>query len=349
MDSIENILGLARSGKYEVCIWGAGYVGRNYGYELLKGLGINVNYYCDNNVELYGKEIRDGLYCVDKKQIHKDVICFILTSGHLIRDIKIQLAKIGVTKIVNYMELCEYQSKDFFDFQKRKQIVIYTCVVGGYDEVKEPEIIEDNCDYYMISDKKPKKDSIYQYIDINEVINKSITDNARKNRYCKVNAHKIFSQYRYSIYFDGNFVLKGNMSKYIKKLPKTKMALLGKTSYESVYAEAMRCMLHGRDDKDKFLCQAEKYWLEGMPDNFGMFLPGIMIREHNNPICRKVMDEWWQEIDTYTKRDMISLSYVLWKNGFTYEDVYFLLNEADAVDGEEWMMRREHGKKRIDN
>lgn len=348
-NKIEETINLAKRDDYKVCIWGAGYVGTNYGYELLRQWGISVDFYCDNNKNLYGKEIKDGIICLPQNSISGKVVCFILTSGHLIADITEQLTEMGITHVTNYMDLCEYQSRSFFEFQKRNQIAIYTCVVGGYDEINEPEIMEENCDYYIISDREPKEDTVYKYMKIDSVLEEDITDNARKNRYCKINAHKIFSNYRYSIYIDGNIVLKKGIQRYIEELPKTKIMTLARTSYKSVYAEALRCMMHGRDDKKKFLNQAEKYWLEGMPDDFGLLLPGIMVREHNNPVCRKIMEDWWNEVQSYSKRDMISLPYVLWKNGYTIDDVGTLSNKFDVTDGDEWALKRNHGKSRVDN
>lgn len=344
---IEKVIELARLGERKVCIWGAGFVGTNYGYQMLKELEISIDFYCDNNVQLYGKEIKDGIVCVDKKDIPLDAVCFVLTSGHLISDISKQLKEMGLTDVVNYMELCEYKSRDYFDFQKRNQIAVYTCVVGEYDEVAEPECIEEGCDYYIISDKKPKNGTIYKYLDINDYIEPEMQDNTRKNRYCKINPHKIFPQYRFSIYFDGNIILKEGISKYIEELPKTRITALARTSYNSVYAEALRCMLHGRDDKEKFLRQVEKYWLEGMPEEYGLVLPAVMVREHNNPICKSIMEQWWNEICSYSKRDMISFPYVLWKNGYSIDDVSTLAEALDVTDGNEWIVRRDHGKKRV--
>jgi len=345
-DRIENIISLAKSDDYKVCVWGGGYVGTNYGYELLKELGINIDFYCDNNDELIGKEIKDGIPCVNKEQITNQVICFVMVSRHLVNDITVQLTEMGVTNIINYLDLCEYQSKNFFEFQKRNQIAIYTCVVGEYDEVEEPEMIENNCDYYIISDKAPKKNTIYNYINIDK-LGKSDLDDTRKNRYCKINAHKVFPQYRYSIYIDGNIVLKKGIMQYIQKLPKTRIIALARASHTSIYAEALRCMMHGRDDKQKFLDQTEKYWLEGMPEDFGLVAPTIMVREHNNPICVKLMEEWWKEVAKYSKRDMISLPYVLWKNGYTINDIETLSDIPDVLDGDEWTFKRDHKKSRI--
>ena len=35
-NKVEDLIKLAKCDDYKVCVWGAGYVGTNYGYELLK-------------------------------------------------------------------------------------------------------------------------------------------------------------------------------------------------------------------------------------------------------------------------------------------------------------------------
>ena len=118
-NKVEDLIKLAKCDDYKVCVWGAGYVGTNYGYELLKQWGINIDFYCDNNVNLHGTQIKDGIICISPNNIPINVVCFVLTSGHLIADIKMQLTEMGIINVVTYMELCEHQSKTFFEFQKK--------------------------------------------------------------------------------------------------------------------------------------------------------------------------------------------------------------------------------------
>ena len=39
------------------------------------------------------------------------------------------------------------------------------------------------------------------------------------------------------------------------------------------------------------------------------------------PTIKKIMNEWWSFILNYSKRDQLSCSYVLWKNGIKIEDI----------------------------
>lgn len=341
---LENKLEIARSGKYKICAWGAGYVGKGAGYKILAELGIRIDFYCDRDPALHGTEIIDGIRCIAPDDIPKDTICFIMTGLNNSPDIRAKLSGFPLKYVIDFSELCEYKSKNLWDCQKKNQIVVYTCVVDGYDEVQEPAEAIPNCDFYLISDKK-KENSIYQYIDIDDIEECRHLDNTRKNRYCKINAHKLFPNYRYSIYFDGYAVLYSAITKYIEQLPKTRIIGLYRQS-NTVYAEAAKQMLLKRDKEEKFIRQVEKYWNEGFPEDFGVIGPGLLIRQHNHPICRKLMEDWWDEVLTFSNRDMLSLPYVLWKNGYTIEDVGVCSKQMDIPDVEGHIWPRDHKKPR---
>lgn len=324
---VEELIKEAKEKKHEVCIWGAGNAGKT-GLRMLQRMGVSVDFYCDKNPDLWGNEIIDNIKCISPDEIkNRDVICFVMASVLLIKEICSDVKALGIKKIITYDELCELEIRGYFPFKSRKQIVAYTCIVGDYDRLKEPISISDKCDYYVISDKRPEKDSVFQYIDVEECIPEYIDDNVKKNRFCKINAHKLFPQYRYSIYFDGNMTLKSNIDQVIRELPKTRIMTLAQNPINCVYMEAMRASELGRVNKDIAMKQVEKYWLEGMPENFGSVICSILIREHNNPICRKIMDDWWYQVEHFSRKDQIAFPYVIWKNNYSMNDVATLNGE----------------------
>lgn len=335
---------LAQSGEYSVCIWGAGYIGTGSGLQLLKKREISVDYYCDNNAKLWGKKIVDEIVCISPQelQLKRDkVICFLMIGAVDSEEVLQQIKKMRIDKIVLYNELFEMETKEFFPFMKKKNIAVYTCVVGDYDNLKEPLSISSECDYFVISDRKPVHKTVFQYVDINKCVPNSIEDNTRKNRYCKINAHKIFPNYRYSIYFDGNIQLNDSIVELIKQLPVTRTTAFCPNFWKSIYREMMSVLQNKRDEKELVMKQAEKYWLEGMPEDYGSVMCGIMIREHNNPKCKKIMEQWWQQLESFSRRDQISLPYVLWKNGYTIDDVNTITDKF-TIEGRYWKFEREH-------
>lgn len=335
----------AQEKKYEVCIWGAGNAGVS-GINMLKRMGISVDYFCDKNAKLWGKKIVDDIRCVSINEIkNKNVICFVMASVLFIDEICKEVQMAGIEKIVTYDDLCNLEIGTYFPFMKKKQIAAYTCITGNYDDLKEPDSISEECDYYVISDERPPIDSIFQYIDINSCVPKYIEDDTKKNRYCKINAQKIFPQYRYSIYFDGSIRLKNNIVKKINELPKTKIMVLSRTKINCVYIETMRAIELGRVNKETALKQIEEYWLQGMPENFGTVACGLLIREHNNPICKKIMEDWWEQVEQYSRKDQISFPYVIWKNNYLMDDIATV--NGDDLNADEYLiLNKIHNKPR---
>ncbi len=61
------------------------------------------------------------------------------------------------------------------------------------------------------------------------------------------------------------------------------------------------------------------------------------------------MEACWDEVWNYSNRDMVSLPYILWKNGYEIEDVGVLSKILDEYNGSEWEFSPEHLKPRIQN
>lgn len=336
----------ARNESVEVCIWGAGHIGTQFGLTLLKKRDIHVDYFCDNNPLLWGKVIMDGIQCISPNELKvkaDNVVCFVMVGVLYCDDVLVQIEELGIKRVVQYNDLINEETKSYFAFMKKKSIAVYTCIVGDYDELQEPLSVSSECDYFVISDKRPDENSVFQYIDIKTVLPENIMDNTRKNRYCKINAHKIFPQYRYSIYFDGNIQLDQTIVELIKELPKTRLITFCPNYWSSVYREIISVLQNGRDDEQLVTKQAEVYWLSGMPDDYGGFMCGILIREHNNPVCMKIMEEWWQQVKKYSARDQIALPYVLWKNGYVSSDVGVVEKKYNYINGGKyWRFKKEH-------
>ena len=198
----------------EVYLFGTGKIGTGIGYEIIKLFGIQVTYFCDNDAKKWGKIIKDGICCIPphKLQEKKQNACFILVGRDLLEGIEKQVRQMGIETVITYEELkrVDFPLDDFYagpfrydesDCIKRqgmlsenrdmsfrvknfgnRKIAVYTCIVGGYDKVYEPKAVSDLCDYYLISDQKPEKPSVWQWIDIAEAVPEWVTDPVRKNR-----------------------------------------------------------------------------------------------------------------------------------------------------------------------
>lgn len=331
-----------RDGKHDVVYWGVGKISRGIVFETLKKCGVVPLCFCDSNEKLWDKEVASGIYCRDyhKLEIDNDKTVWVILVKDSVVQQKImeQIQRIGGKHIIAYQDLLkslEY-TRLYFEFIGQEHIAVYTCVVDDYDVVEEPSFDSDSYDFYLVSDKPPRQDSKFKWLNIREIVPEDIDDYTKMNRYCKINAHLLFPRYRRSIYFDGNFAVLKPLDEFFDKLKKTGVGVYSRHTRKGLYEEAVAVIELGKDKEDVVRRQIKKYWQCGMPKEFGLAACGLLLRNHNNPNCINIMHAWWNEVKTYSKRDQISFLYAVWSNGFSVEDIFFISNHFES---EYWEIR----------
>lgn len=201
-----------------------------------------------------------------------------------------------------------------------KKVAIYTAVFGNYDNVPEPLIKPDNCDYFIFTDQTTDfSNSLWQKKNIPKKIEG--LNNVEKNRYIKMHPHEFFEDYEYSIYIDGNIQVITDLTEYINKLGDIGIGVHKHKCRTCVYDELKIIVKNGKDNKknaDKHL----KYLIEtNMPKNYGLLECGMIVRRHNDELCVEIMNSWWDEFSNYSKRDQISLPHVLFIHNIPIESV----------------------------
>lgn len=82
----------------EICLFGAGYIGKTQGYETIKAFGLNVDFYCDNNI-MPGTIVRDGIEVRDIQYLYRNkerIWVFITVSKRYQEQIAGQLEEHGI-------------------------------------------------------------------------------------------------------------------------------------------------------------------------------------------------------------------------------------------------------------
>ena len=85
----------------------------------------------------------------------------------------------------------------------------------------------------------------------------------------------------------------------------------------------------------------EEKGFNGIYQSGKFFETNVLLRKHNTAECINLMNHWWEWIEKNSKRDQLSLTYVLWKNSV---NVNYLFEEKNLrnvdflrVDGEHQM------------
>ena len=216
---------------------------------------------------------------------------------------------------------------------KNNKIVIYTAFTGDYDSLKEPDFIDDNCDYVCFSDNPNLSSDTWKIIPMEE----STLDNNRKAKQYKVLPHKYFPDYKYSFWLDGTFKIKGSIREYIYKYIKanSKMLCVIHTERDCLYEEYEASKIIPRYPRAVMEEQVKSYREEGFPEHYGLAVLGAIFREHNDLEVIKLMEGWWDEIIKFTNQDQLSFGYVAWKNDFhpSVSLIYYWDNKYWAKEG----------------
>lgn len=203
---------------------------------------------------------------------------------------------------------------------KSNSRVIYTCITGNYDELIQHNCTNLNYDYICFTDNdellKQQKVGTWE---IKPLFFDKL-DDTKNARWHKTHPHILFPNYEYSIWIDSN----GNiLSDKIFNIAEKDLLIPKHFSRNCIYDEALACIIGKKETLHNISAIVDILEENKMPKNYGLNETNILLRRHNVPQIIKLMDEWWSYIEKYTKRDQLSLSYVLWKNDISIDDISF--------------------------
>ena len=192
--------------------------------------------------------------------------------------------------------------------------VIYTCITGGYDDLKDLSFTSDDFDYVCFTD------SVYtgnEFWDIRP-LPKEVEglSQVKKQRYVKINAHNLLPEYDLSVWIDGIVNIKSDVNELLDDILEDGISIYVPThpSRDCIYKEAKAVLAAKKDVKEIVDPQIERYKKEGFPHNNGLLQSNILIRKHNEEDCVRLMEAWFNELKDNSHRDQLSFNYVLWKN-----------------------------------
>jgi hypothetical protein len=138
---------------------------------------------------------------------------------------------------------------------------------------------------------------------------------ASRCRWAKFHPHHVFPRHTASIYVDGNIEIIGDLAPLLRILVCHPIAMYEHPFRRCSYAEAIECELIGFDKPERICQQFERYRVAGFPRDLGLFEANVILRTHRDPALMRAMDRWWAEWQSGVKRDQLSLTYALWREG----------------------------------
>lgn len=288
---------------------------------------INYDMCKENGVHYFDENYMHGLY---NKKVAQDADRYDTGAAFYLHASKYKYKEVDHTQYVEHYKAGSWDSKasrnvskykspeDFIQKYKThwetgRKKVVYTCISGPYDTLREPLYIDDDYDYVCFTDQNINS----QFWNIRPMPKETEgLSQAKKQRYVKLMTHKVFPEYDFSVYVDANVDIKHSIDQYVKEncdLEK-KSLFVGKHPVRDCIYEEEKAVIKLKKDKEEITHpQISRYREEGFPEHFGLPQDCILFRKHNTEECIKIDELWWKELKAGSHRDQLSFSYVVWK------------------------------------
>lgn len=242
-----------------------------------------------------------------------------------------------VTNAVKYLQGCwlkQEAARHYKNYARGEscfsgsgRVVVYTAIVGDYDELKEPDVIDERVHYVCYTDNPNLKSDIWEIRCMEDCAE---SDMCRKAKVFKILPHKFFAEYDWSIWVDGSFQITGSLLDVLKeKIGREKTAFCLHNVRNCAYAEAEACITYQKDLRTVIERQMNQYKKEGYPMENGLIFGGFIVRKHNDKEVIRLMETWYCEIERNSRRDQLSFNYAAWKSKINFDvlDIDFLDNK----------------------
>ena len=221
--------------------------------------------------------------------------------------------------------------------------VIYTILVGKYDDLLQPLEVDESFDYICFSNDFSEKTIGVWSI---RKIPFSDDDNTRVSRYSKLLPHKVLQEYDYSLYIDANIQITGSeFYRFVNQriLEGVLVAQVPNIFRDCIYKDIEIAYRRRKVNLRGAMRQYRHLKQKGFPEHFGLFENNVLLRKHNDPSVVDVSEAWWKEYCDYTHRDQFSLMYVYWKKNYMPS---YLLDEGKNARNVTFLKLTPHPKEK---
>lgn len=192
-----------------------------------------------------------------------------------------------------------------------KKFVVFGAVIGGYDNILQPCVIDERFDYILFSDSHAEGiDGIWQIRRIN-YINQ---EQPKIARYVKTHPEDLLSEYDASLWLDANIRITGHeiYERFIELFEcGTLIASVKHTAYDCVFNEMFSVLDFQYENERTVLNWGHYLRSINFPKHAGLFETGLLYRRHSTKEIMRFDSTWWDYIDLFSKRDQLSFTVAL--------------------------------------
>jgi hypothetical protein len=197
--------------------------------------------------------------------------------------------------------------------------ILYACANLAYDQIFSPVVPSPGIEPVLFSDRRPRFVSGWNWRPMPEEAARLGPTLA--NRHAKFFPMKIFPEADYSIYADANLLVIADLNPLLAEFiaSDADIGLFPHSARSDIYSEFEFCKQVGKIAPADHALGAEQmdfYRAEGLSDPHVFTENAIILRRHGRGTARgaaleAAMEMWWDQLARFTKRDQLSLPYVL--------------------------------------
>ena len=202
-----------------------------------------------------------------------------------------------------------------------KNICVYTCITGNYDNVHEIENKEKGLDYYLFTNNRNIKSNTWKVVYIED----ETLNNHQLSRKIKMLGHPIINEnYDISVWMDASVVFKNSIVEFVEKyfdITEAPFSAFRHSERNCIYEEAKACAKFRKDSKENIKRLIAFLKSENYPKNNGLYEMTVFIKAHNDPVVKETMELWFKMLCNYSKRDQLSFMYCAYKTGMKIKTI----------------------------
>jgi hypothetical protein len=189
-----------------------------------------------------------------------------------------------------------------------KRRVVFTCLFGYSEAFANHRYVDDLTDFICFTDDKSLRSDVwtFRYMDPGQL------GPVRTAKMPKILPHRFLDGYEASLYLDNTTVLTapvGNVFAFLDQST-SPMVCFRHSERSCVYQEADKVIEFGYDDEAVVRQQMSHYRATGYPVDAGLIFGGVLLRRHNDPMLKAVMEAWFDQVLRHSYRDQLSFNVV---------------------------------------
>jgi len=175
----------------------------------------------------------------------------------------------------------------------------FTVITGGYDELKPPRVISDGWEYVIFSDK---------FLDVSPW-NCIVTDKHNQELKLMPNAD-LFNNI--TLYVDGSIEIIGDLNEFVKEVPHRYTTW--KHPHRTTITQEAEAVIELKGCNRALVYKdVNRYINTGY--NGPLIASGILLRDLNDPVVRRINKLWYNEWLNSCGRDQLSFGFSCWRHG----------------------------------